>query len=190
MRLFDVVGLEWPPTSRGFDGSLDHMDQRPYEVSVYCNTKWPFQLPADDADGAVESGIQFLDVNQDLIRLVGVEGLSCPWKAVMPTLTGSGQYIFRRAVPEREDNGSFKYYLEIRQLDGMELLQMIGFSLEYIEGSFPSHEVATSMAGNAYSGFAVGPMAILAILGLSSRLQKDAAARECLDDMDCESEDL
>ena len=57
--------------------------------------------------------------------------------------------------------------MEIRQLDGLELLQLVGFSLQSIKGSFPDHKTATSMAGNAFSGFAVGPVLLGAFAGMS-----------------------
>ena len=44
--------------------------------------------------------------------------------------------------------------VEDQQLDGVELLQAIGFDQSYMHGPKASHEVCSSMAGNAFSAFA------------------------------------
>ena len=53
-------------------------------------------------------------------------------------------------------------------IDGLELLQMVGIPVWALKGkTWPSHQVASSMAGNAFSGFAVGPL----LMGVLAAMQ-------------------
>ena len=59
------------------------------------------------------------------------------------------------------------FSVKVRQLDGVELLQATGFSLKLMAGSdVPEHKVAASLAGNAFSAFALGHV----LIGLLMRL--------------------
>jgi len=157
MRLYDSINLVWPaPSPRGYDGALDHMEQRAFEVFHFANNKFPL------ASGALTP--EFIDVQPEITWVCGSDGKQNPWRTVFPTLTSCGQYIYRRWVL-----GVNYHFLEVGQLDGMELLQMIGFEMANVETwDFPSHELATSMAGNAFSAYAVGPMLILSMIGLGA----------------------
>ena len=42
MRLYDSIGLEWPPARGLFGSSLDHLDQRLYEVAIYLDVAIPY----------------------------------------------------------------------------------------------------------------------------------------------------
>ena len=59
------------------------------------------------------------------------------------------------------DDGSV--YVELQQMDGLEMLQAIGFDRSYMTGPRPNHEVCSSMAGNAFSAFALGPLVMGAL---------------------------
>jgi hypothetical protein len=48
----------------------------------------------------------------------------------------------------------------VRQVEGVELLQMIGFDKTYLPTEWPSHKLGTFMAGNAFSGFCIMPCLI------------------------------
>lgn len=41
-RLYDIIGLQWPPERGAFDKALDHMPARQYEVVVLCDHAFPF----------------------------------------------------------------------------------------------------------------------------------------------------
>ena len=123
----------------------------------------------------------YLDANKSLLRLVGPNGDVCPWSITFPTMTCNGVYIMRRAPtdgppPELVPN------VELRHLDGMELLQILKY-LKGIHGDFPGHEDLTRMAGNAFSGFAAGAV----VLGVCAQLSLQRSAIEH-DDDDGESE--
>ncbi len=56
--------------------------------------------------------------------------------------------------------------VRIRQLDGLEMLAVVGIPVFDLK-DFPKHEIASRMAGNAFSSFAVGPVLLAALVGLS-----------------------
>jgi hypothetical protein len=156
LLFFGKIGMEWPPAADLWP-SLQHLSTRAYEVAVYCNSAFPYQ-PYGQNDARFPK--QFLDVNMSLTNLVGAEGTTNPWREIFPTMTGAGQYIMREGVPSKTGDhdldvlGEMSYDLRIRQIDGMELFQLAGFALPYLECACPDHKTLTSMAGNAFSAFA------------------------------------
>ncbi len=148
---------------------MEHLSQREYECAYYAHKKFPFE-PKADSDSKCTP--EFMDLNEAITRSCGASGQQSPWKTVLHTLTTTGTYIIRHYVGE---------HLEIRQLDGLELLGMVGFSTYYMASSkFPSHQVATRMAGNAFSGFAAGA----ALFGLLFSLRREASTDMVLSDDD------
>lgn len=145
MSLFDAIGQEWPAPLGKWNAALDHMEQRAYEVVVFADAAFPVQ--------GAEADWEFLDSNAGLSRLVGPAGAQRPWSKAIPTLTGAARIVARRCR-----GGT----VEVRQLDGIELLQLIGFSLADLNTSNITHDCATSMAGNAFSAFAIGPVMLAA----------------------------
>ena len=184
MRLYDGAGLEWPPAKGKFDGMLDHTDQRAYEVLVYAGTMWPY---APEKPGVFHR--EYVDFNQSITRLAGATGDHEPWVKRIPTLTGSGMYAMRWAEPvesatNHQDPDPFAIVVDIgkqfevytRQLDGLELMQLVGWPMDSYIDDFPSHELASKLAGNAFSGFAIGPcmMAVMAVLQHDSAVVVDS----------------
>jgi hypothetical protein len=166
-RLFDAIGCTWPAPRSKFSGTLDHMEQRAYEAVVFASEKWPYK----SVNGSLP--VQFFDANESLTRSCGAEGTTQPWRETLPTLTCSCSYVFRRGKlaevqPLDDDFADPLIDIEVRQLDGIELLQLVGFDVSYLEGGFPTHSVATSMAGNAFSAFAVGPIALSCLHALGT----------------------
>ena len=85
--------------------------------------------------------------------------------------TLAGQYVMRQAKNirfslESGDVGSAHtkptFDAEVRQLVGLELMQIAGYDVVHFSDNVPSHTLATSFAGNAFNGF-VGMSVILAI---------------------------
>ena len=103
------------------------------------------------------TGAEYIDFNRSLARLVGPDGDTDPWCRTMPTLVGSGQFAYRRVCASPADGSA---HVELQQMDGLEMLQAIGCDQSYMTGPRPSHEVCSSMAGNAFSAFALGPLVI------------------------------
>lgn len=156
LDLYTSWSLPWPPASGKFSKRLDHLGQRAYETVVFADFAFPLE----------GVGPEFLDCNMSLCRLVGPDGQTNPWTSSFPTLTSRGQYIIR------ENRDGF----QIRQINGIELLQLAGWSSSFYRGEPPHHALATSLAGNMFSGFAVGPclMAACAALGWGVKDAKDA----------------
>ena len=112
---------------------------------------------------------ELMDGNFSLTRSVDVAGDKNLWKRVMPTVTGSGLYIVRAGIlKERCDNvgtaAEQDPLVVARQVDGLELLNIIGFDTSYFASPYvPGQKLATSWAGNAFSGYAVGPVFMAAL---------------------------
>ena len=175
MFLFDEAKIQWL-APRSALTSCHYLKQRTFEMTVYCNTVWPYQL---DEDGSAPP--EFIDVNPSLPRLVphGKVGKS-PWRRdLLSTMTGSSQMIMRRAINIRlnpdagGDVGSVHqtaFDLEIRQLEGAELIQIAGYDAVLFQDNWPSHQLGTSLAGNAFSGHVV----VAVLIALFATVRPDA----------------
>lgn len=66
-----------------------------------------------------------------------------------------------------------EFDVHVRQLDGAELMQIIGFSAASLRHTteFPSHALCTSLAGNAFSAYAIAPC----LTALLAAVQPDCA---------------
>lgn len=151
MELFMEEGWPWPVTPEVFQnecGHMPHLSARAREVIFYANRKW--SMPDDVS-------VQFLDCNCSLDRLRRVHGA---WADSAPmTLVGTTQLIMRR---RRSDAPGF----ELRYITGVELMRMQGWSLgDFLAPTLTSadNDTTTSLAGNAFSGFAVGPVLLAAL---------------------------
>jgi hypothetical protein len=142
------------------------------KVVVWCNIAVPYEC---DDDPAARFPREFIDANQPLVRLVGPEGTTNPWTKQFPTMTGSGQYVMRWAVPSGTPSGfdDTGFDVCIRQLDGMELFQIAGFDLSYVHGAIPDNDLLSSMAGNAFSAFAVGACMVAVFSQLTIGTEED-----------------
>ena len=175
---YDRIGVEWPPGPNLFQ-YLKHLSTRAYEVVVYCNAAFPYQSCGKHGAALPK---QFMDANMTLKFLVG-DGKGNPWSEQFPTMTGSGIYIMREAIPKPGAEGfcilgERQFDVELRQIDGIEMMQLAGFHLPYMRPPLPSHRTAASMAGNAFSAFAVGVVLLGLFSGLSLKSVEDA---ECAD---------
>jgi hypothetical protein len=67
----------------------------------------------------------------------------------------------------------------VRQLDGLELMALMGYATEYIcPLNTPCHKLATRFAGNPFSAFAILPaiIAIMATVEPDAKLAPSSAA--------------
>ena len=123
---------------------------------------------------------QFLDANCSLERLSPNGGT--PWlDNRLMTLVGASKPVMRR----RRADGT----VEVRLLYGIELMAFIGWHWDdYAEGecTMLDNATLTSLAGNAFSAFAVGPVlaATLPLLGLQVAEPEAALEVSDLDDSD------
>jgi hypothetical protein len=176
MQFYDDAKLEWPAPRQITIAvtSCSHLDQRSYEVVVFLHNAHPYQ------PGAFPQ-YEFIDCNMSLKRLApdGPRS-SSPWrKNELPTFTGSGMYIMRWGVlsnktsadltPSQDMAALFEgpsVEVKLRQVDGLELMQFIGYHVTYMNEPWPTHDLCTSLAGNAFSGFNLIPpiMAMTAVV--------------------------
>jgi hypothetical protein len=169
-KAFKAASIDWPPTryhSESFQAK--QLTTRPFEVLHFCATVYPYdERPLDDGSWPP----QYLDVQKSLEFLINVDEPTTknPWSTRIGTLTCSCQIYVRRAtVVQLADHDGSDLKLDVFQLDGLELMSMIGWDFSmYGDGCIPSHRDATKMAGNAFSGFAIAPVlgGVVAALGM------------------------
>ena len=133
------------------------MTARQEEVAIYLKLAFPASEPTVEPE--------FCDINMSLMRMIHEE---CdprnPWGTAIPTLI-SHSSILMRWVPPGATGHSY------RMLHGLELMHIIGWNDKWwsqgtvLEALDPA--LLTSLAGNAFSAYAVGPalIAALAVLG-------------------------
>jgi len=153
IRFFDQQKLPWPAPRDTFGSELAHLDQRAFEVCVYADATIPWNSETPGAR-------QFMDASFSITRLCGDNGIPWnPWSPDVPPLRTAGKYIMRTAERLPLSHGSTTkgvWRTHLRQLDGLELMQLLGFDLRYFaDDNFPTHQLATSFAGNAFNAFQV-----------------------------------
>ncbi len=101
------------------------------------------------------SEVQYLDANCSLDRLTRAS-TNDPWCNHFPTIIGSAKLVMRR----RSKTG----VPQVRPLLGRELMAVVGWGRDdYSRGTSVAHDpheehnLLTSLAGNAFSAFAIGP---------------------------------
>lgn len=164
---YEIAGLPWPPR-RGADECFSSAE-RAFQIAVLFAKHFPHPLP--------NSTTSFVDLNPSMRVTCSMDkngSLRNPWKPRPGCLVSNNQILMRwlpddvRLTPgsARPRFDQWKY----RLLCGVELMALIGWchSLWPVDSALPSHQLLTSLAGNAFSGFAVAPVmvATLASLGL------------------------
>ena len=159
IALYNQVKLPWPPERQNnHTFRTRRRTPRAYEVVFFCHNAFPYKR-APDNEGRYPA--EFLDANSALDRHVGQPGqeLKYPWHDQVMTWTTTAQIMCRRAMLIEISHGIYDLCVSVFQLDGLELMQMVGWDLSYYDGfhgaGIPTHLAATKMAGNAYSGFMV-----------------------------------
>ena len=158
-ELFRLAGFEWPVQVGSLRGAYyrippaDSIGERVFEEVVFLDRAFSPAAP-----------VEFVDVNSSLPWHLG-------WKL------GGGAETFERAMksspwsPFPRTLVSRSIVLmrvcdsHVRILEAWEHMALAGWSLRNFNSDRPiaSHDVLTSMAGNAFSGFAIAPVCIAAI---------------------------
>ena len=165
---FQMFDIRWPPQE--FPSYFDRatFTQRQEEMLYFIDYLWPLATPS----------IEFVDVNPTLPRLLSIAkdqavktiaDLRCPWSTCCPTLTSQSKL----AIRYKEEEGG----VVMRACEGYEVMALIGWGLEHWQTAGDgvcndkSDLDCMSLAGNAYSAFAVGPVisASLSLLGYHIR---------------------
>ena len=169
-EMFRAKGLSWPvevmdDELHGFKLHTSGLSQRQVELIHFCHQIWE---PQDDQP------LDFLDVNMSLGKLTnyigkGIENMKNPWRTTLATLIGSTVLVVRIFSDQN---------CEIRQLEPWEYFGLIGWSLTmWPEGCTdrPSKALCSNMAGNAFSGYIVSPLAVafLAAVGATIGMSGD-----------------
>lgn len=168
--LCDDNNMVWPIPEAQADDVLDRSGLFPREADMLCilHSLWP---------PAAGDRIEYIDANAALGRLVmshvdeatgQPKGTGSPWRASVPTLTGSIKLAIRRTVSGKS---------RIRLAESFESLRLIGWSDDcWAHGDvWKAHgasreeacDLLSNLAGNAFSAYQYGPWlaALLVTMG-------------------------
>jgi hypothetical protein len=155
MEIFREQGYPWPPkSSPDITEIAETFGNRAAESVYFVNAhfkptpgKWEFY----EANHTLERNLRWPPPDG--------KALLNPWRQQCTTLTGQSKIVVRRLQGDS---------LELRALHPLEAFRLIGWDLcdwkEPIWSQDVTAELLTSLAGNAFSGFAVSPV-IIASLG-------------------------
>ena len=155
--VFRAHGITWPvdfPAMVNEEGLIfihGNLSVRQVELLYFLNRVFPMSYDTKH--------IEYVDVNPSLGRAVGSEE-SYPWRTTSTTLVGSSIMCVRY--------WDDKCNLVVRPLTGIETFSLIGWDPSYYRRKKvgASHETLGSLAGNAFSAFAVLPMYMVVFSGL------------------------
>ena len=172
IEAFQELGARWPPDLAlkpsdvkwfdmdpvGFFFMRGFMSERAAELAYFLMLRFP--LETDEPE--------FCDVNPTLGRICADRD-SSPWRTTLATITGGAVPVVRywnrgKAI--------------CRPLFGVEAFRAIGWSPQHWREGRYSDQILRSMAGNAFSGFALAPMLLVALgfLGEMTSLFEEKAA--------------
>lgn len=165
-EFYRAVGFTWPPD---LDAVCSHrykfasMSPRAKELMYFLDQHWPVDerevLPS-------EMYADFVDVGQSISRLLKAKpdqhtGWHNPWARQMPTITAHAFLVVRTA---KREGASEPITVQLRAIEGYELMAVSGWDPSfYSSAELPGSWALTSLAGNAFSAFAAGPVALLGI---------------------------
>ena len=168
LDLYAQVKLPWPPDITG--ASYQGLTRRAAEVLYFAHHVWPLE-PCPDGTNEVE----FLDVNNSLARLLGTKfvrgsGMQAdlaslsPWKSMAMTITSHSIVCLRAQVGSQ---------VVLRKAAAYEVMALAGWDWTWWQANqeLESEALGISLAGNAFSAFAVGPVLTAALVGHSSILE-------------------
>ena len=150
---FRARGMKWPAAIKDVAPNTAFMGKtlsdRQAELLYYIHTVFPFSR---------STPIEFCDVNHSMGRLLGPEERS-PWKKVAPCLTSKSVICMRYWQKDQ---------VITRPLTGVESLALVGWDSAFYRGGSAgvSESCLRSLAGNAFSAFAVAPMLLVVFSGI------------------------
>ena len=170
------------------DIALERLTTRGIELIVYVCRMWPQMKENVDRE--------FLDWNYSLQRLCSETWDRNPWRGPhMGTIISTTKMLCRSR--KLDDPRGWV----LKQISGMELLQVAGIHHTALQWPLPSSvddEVLSSMAGNAFSAYAHGPLMLsfLPLLfltredfGLIRKLEEqESVETSSVAEADCEAE--
>ena len=123
------------------------LGDRAAELLVFLHLRYPMDQDAE---------IEWVDVNPSLGRCTHS---GKPWRHVCPTMTGASQMSVRYVKGNE---------IILRPQSGLESFALMGWHITYFAPLCCwTESLLKNMAGNAFSGFAITPMLMLAIGGHS-----------------------
>ena len=171
--IFHDLSVKWPPV---MDPAMLELFEgwglRVAEIAHVAHQYFPLE---------VDDKWFFLDANHTLERLLrwnpaAPRHVHNPWRRTCSTLTGHSKIVPRRRRSKTKE-------LILRPLFSIEGMRMIGWDLAFwrwpVFGDLVTQDVLVSLAGNAFSGYALTPL-VIAVIGRLGRVALGASS--CQDD--------
>ena len=163
-EFFRAIDVKWPPSLVAYPHvCTTGMFERHVEVAIFLDCCYP-------RDPTIE-GPEFIDANHSLGRIMGRSAHDCTkedfkksvWTSQVPTITSMSSILMRWIPPDAKPD------VMLRLLTGVELMSVIGWSQVMWAPNTSAEMLAdnstlTSLAGNAFSGYSIGPMLLLGIM--------------------------
>ena len=154
LHAYREAKLAWPPDeAQHADICFDGMTARQREEAIYLKLKFPW---TED-----KTAPEFCDINCSLSRLIHDEANPRnPWSTMVPTLISTCSILMRWKPPGSPTR--------LRLLTGTELMRLIGWgdnwwAADSCRSMKNDNTLLTSLAGNAFSAFGIGPIVMMAL---------------------------
>jgi hypothetical protein len=161
-EIYRLAGLVWPPPESERYQSFAYFGTRAVEATQLYDRGWPRQ-----------ADIEFCDLNPTSSRYIAwnsscvFEDLRSPWKTTIMTITAQAKIAVRYCCGGTE---------VVRPLEGWEALQLIGWQTDmWTPGrQRPPYDLAVSLAGNAFSACAIGPVFLASFGAIGMKFKEPA----------------
>jgi hypothetical protein len=183
--IFRAAGYAWPPPNpmdigEGFQFKTAGLSRRSIECLHFLSKRFPpsNRIEWYDANVGLSASLSF-----KIDTPLKDEDLKNPWRSFCQTIVGSSQMVVRINTPDVK---------VLRLLEPFECLALIGWCASFysVGHPMPNVQLASSLAGNAFSGFAMYPLltSMMAIVG-HARTVSAGIAEHPSDDSDGEAAD-
>jgi hypothetical protein len=176
-EIFRLAGLVWPPKTTSYQ-AFGFLGLRCLEVIYFLGQAWPR-----------EHDIEFANINPTLARITcwnsasEFSDLQNPWKPSIRTVTAQAKLAARYLGADGNEI--------VRPLEAWEVLSLIGWEKHWWSDGAqrPSFDLAVSLAGNAFSFWAIGPVMLASFGTIGMYLSSSVkAAKDASDSDDSDSD--
>ena len=184
-EMFSLANIEWPVDTAAWDTTIFRFDaasvgERATEEIVMLHKVFPPKHLVEFCD--VNSGLSYhlgFKLGSGKEEFEAAVANKTPWLPFPACMISHSKIAMRWLTPDG--------YHAVRVLDGWEHMAMIGWAPQDWntesdgENELPSNECMISMAGNAFSGFAVAPVLASGLLAVGMSLNTRSGAAHCGD---------
>ncbi len=170
-EVYRLAGITWPPkVLLGYE-RFAGFGTRLVQAAIFVDKTWKASML-----------FEFVDLHHSLGKLTGFksgdsfEDLKNPWQEYPSTVTATSKFAVRYSR-----NGC----TVVRPLESFEVLGLVGWSQSFFKPGasyVPSHDVAVSLAGNAFSVFACVPATLALLVAAGTPSTEPRPESEASDD--------